>query len=107
MSVNPFRGEVTITIDGKEHLMRLSLGSLAGLEAELGTDGLLPLIQRFEEGRFSTKDLIALLAAGLKGGGWDGSAEDLEQAQIEGGILVAARAAGELLALAFSLPKAE
>ncbi|MEM7243273.1 MAG: gene transfer agent family protein [Pseudomonadota bacterium] len=106
MSANPYRGEVTLTLNGELHHLRLSLGSLAGLEAELGAEGLLPLIQRFEDGQFSSADLIALLFAGLKGGGWTGTVADLEQAEIEGGILAAARSAGEMLALAFSLPKA-
>ena len=107
MSANPYRGEVALTLDGEKHNLRLSLGSLASLEAELGADGLLPLIQRFEQGQFSSADLIALLFAGLIGGGWTGTAEDLQNADIEGGVLAAARAAGEMLALAFSLPKAD
>jgi len=42
--------------------------------------------------------------AGLRGGGWRGSARDLITADIEGGPVRAAEAAAELLARAFAAP---
>ena len=63
------------------------------------------LVERFEAGGFSTRDVLALIVAGLRGGGWGGSASDLIAAEIEGGPLAAARAAAELLARAFMLPE--
>lgn len=102
---NPYRGEVSLTVDGVKRVMRLSLGALAGLEARLGADGLLPLIERFERGAFKTDDLIALLRAGLSGGGWECSEAELRRAEIEGGAMEAARAAGMLLRLTFTLPE--
>ena len=42
--------------------------------------------------------------AGLRGGGWQGSAIDLRTVEIGGGPIEAARAAAELLARAFALP---
>ncbi len=50
---------------------------------------------------------MALLVAGLRGGGWQGDAKDLLAAEIGGGPLAAARVAAELLARAFALPAAE
>ena len=105
MGENPYRGTVELCINGKICSARLNLGALASLEAELGEGGLLPLIERFETGQFSTGDLIDLLFAGLLAQGWDGTKEDLKSAEIEGGILKAAKVAGEMLALAFRLPK--
>lgn len=102
---NPYRGEVALTVDGVERVMRLSLGALAALEARLGAGGLLPLIERFERGAFRTDDLIALLWAGLTGAGWEGSEAELKQAEIAGGAMGAARAAGMLLRLTFTLPE--
>ncbi len=67
--VNPYRGEVLLELDGQEYVLRLSLGVLAELEESLGVGSLLALVERFENGEFSTRDLLALLAAGLKGGG--------------------------------------
>lgn len=101
---NPWRGELTLEIDGQARVMKLTLGALAELEASLGEDSLVSLIERFEAGRFSTRDVLALIVAGLRGGGWQGSAADLRAAEIAGGPLAAARAAGQLLVRAFAMP---
>ncbi|ANT61320.1 hypothetical protein AYJ57_13620 [Salipiger sp. CCB-MM3] len=101
---NPWRGEVALEIDGQRHVMRLTLGALAELEAMLEDGTLLDLVRRFESGSCSTRDVLALIVAGLRGGGWPGTAQDLVSAEIGGGPLLAARAAAELLAHAFALP---
>lgn len=100
---NPMRGEVAITLDGQPHVARLTLGALAELEEALGSQSLLDLVGRFEQGGFKTRDVLAVLLAGLRGGGWQGAADDLLTAQFEGGPMAAARAAAELLARAFRL----
>lgn len=102
---NPWRGEVALTIDGERHLMRLTLGALAELEAGIDSGSLVELAQRFEAGGFSTRDVLALIVAGLRGGGWQGQAKDLLAADIAGGPMAATRAAAELLARAFMLPE--
>lgn len=71
---NPWAGEVAIVLDGERHLAKLTLGALAELEEALETGSLLDLVQRFEEQRFSTRDVLALIVAGLRGGGWQGTA---------------------------------
>ncbi len=101
---NPWAGEVTILLDGKPHVAKLTLGVLAELETTLGTGSLVDLVERFEERRISTRDVLALIIAGLRGGGWQGSPSDLLTVEIGGGPLAAARAAAELLARAFTLP---
>ncbi|GGG64250.1 hypothetical protein GCM10011415_08490 [Salipiger pallidus] len=101
---NPWRGEVALVIDGERHLMKLTLGALAELEASLQEGSLVELVQRFESGGCSTRDVLALIVAGLRGGGWTGTARDLLSAEIEGGPMGAARAAAELLARAFMTP---
>ena len=101
--VNPYRGEVSLVVDGQAHVLRLTLGALAELEAELEAQSLLALVERFESGGFTTRDLLALLAAGLRGGGWKGALPDLLAADIEGGPIGAARIAARLLALSFSV----
>ncbi len=101
---NPWSGEVTLTLNGEPRVAKLTLGALAELEATLETGTLLELAQRFEGGTPSTGDVMALITAGLRGGGWQGSAADLLTADIEGGPVHAARAAAVLLARAFALP---
>lgn len=99
--MNPHRGEVAITLNGETLPMRLTLGALASLEHDLGEDSLLALIERFEQGHFRTDDIVRLLYAGLTGAGWDGAQTDLLAANIEGGPMAAAKAAGRLLKLSF------
>lgn len=103
--VNPYRGEVSLCVNGEDLLLRLNLGSLAELEARLGEDGLLPMIERFETGAFKSTDLIALLTAGLRGAGWDGTEADLRDATLATGPIGAAKCAAELLRVTFSLPE--
>jgi len=103
---NPWTGEVALTIDGEPRVLKLTLGALAELESELKAGTLIELIERFEQGQFSTRDVLALIVAGLRGGGWRGRAADLIASEIAGGPVEAARVAGALLARAFSLPAA-
>ncbi|MCC5973564.1 MAG: gene transfer agent family protein [Rubellimicrobium sp.] len=104
MSGNPFAGETALVIDGARHPAKLTLAALAELETTLGSDTLVDLVERFESGAVSSRDVMALIVAGLRGGGWQGRAEDLLTAEIEGGPLGAARVAAELLARAFAAP---
>ncbi|WIY24223.1 gene transfer agent family protein [Parasedimentitalea psychrophila] len=101
---NPWTGEVALVIDGNPRVMKLTLGALAELEQALAVGSLVELVQRFENGGFSALDVLALIGAGLRGGGTPMSPDDLAQAQIDGGPMAAARAAAELLARAFMTP---
>ena len=100
---NPWRGEVALRLDGELRVAKLTLGALAELEAELGTGTLVELAERFEAGRFAARDVLLLFVAGLRGGGWEGTEEDLLRVEIEGGPVEAARAAAELLVRAFGV----
>lgn len=101
---NPWAGEVALVIDGQARVCKLTLGALAELEGVLGADTLVELVKRFETGGFSSRDVLALIVAGLRGGGWQGNARDLLAAEIDGGIVRASEAAAELLARAFVTP---
>jgi hypothetical protein len=100
---NPHSGEVALTIGGKPRVLKLTLGALAELEETVGaTGGLVALIGRFESGAYSARDVLALIVAGLRGGGWgDASASDLMSAEIAGGPVEAARVAAMLIVRAF------
>lgn len=105
MMANPWTGEVALVIDGERQVLKLTLGALAELEAELQEQSLLALVERFEQGAFSGRDVLALITAGLRGGGWAGTAANLLSSEIEGGPIGAAQAAGQLLARAFAVPE--
>ncbi len=91
-------------IDGQAHVCKLTLGALAELESALGTGTLIDLIRRFEGGAFSGRDVMAVIVAGLRGGGWTGQSSDLITAEIAGGPVGAAKLAATLLARAFETP---
>lgn len=101
---NPWTGEVALVIDGQRRVLKLTLGALAELEQTLEAHSLVDLVSRFEAGGFSGRDVLALVVAGLRGGGADVSPADLMRAEIDGGPVAAARAAAELLARAFMVP---
>lgn len=102
---NPYAGEVDVLIDGVQHRCKLTLGTLAELETALKAGSLVDLMARFESGDFSGSDVLAVVVAGLRGGGWQGQAADLRQAEIAGGPIGAARVAAMLLARAFTPPE--
>lgn len=102
---NPWAGEVVVRLDGQDHVAKLTLGALAEMEAALSAGSLIEVVERFETGRFTARDVIAVLVAGLRGGGWRGGAADLARAEIGGGPVGAARCAAQLLARAFALPE--
>ncbi|WP_299408961.1 gene transfer agent family protein [uncultured Roseobacter sp.] len=103
---NPWRGDVALRINGETQVMRLTLGAIAELEAELKSQSLMAMVERFESSSFTSQDVLALLRAGLRGGKCEISDDALYHAEIEGGPLAAARAAAELLARAFTVPDA-
>lgn len=102
--MNPLAGEVEVTIDGQAHVAKLTLGALAELEDRLGTTSTLELVQRFEQGHASSRDVLSLIVAGLRGGGWQGRIEDLMRAEVGQSPLDAGRIAALLLARAFTPP---
>lgn len=101
---NPWAGEVALVLDGERHLAKLTLGALAELEDQLATGSLVELVERFETGGFSARDVLAVVAAGLRGCGWQGQVGDLLRVEIAGGPMEAAAVAGRLLARAFTAP---
>lgn len=91
-------------VDGTAHVGRLTLGALAELETRLGTGTIVELVERFERAAFSSADVLAVIVAGLRGGGLRVTAEDLLSADLCGGPVGAAKVAAELLTRAFALP---
>lgn len=100
---NPFQGEVQLWLDGQPHQARLTLGALVELETELGAESMVALVERFESGRFSSRDVAAVLLAGLRACGWTGDMARLMGSDLRGGPVAAAQAAALLLARAFRI----
>ncbi|KQT88237.1 gene transfer agent family protein [Aurantimonas sp. Leaf443] len=105
MAVNRRRGEVAATIDGREQVLCLTLGALAELEDAFGADDLTALAGRFSSGRLSARDLMRVLAAGLRGAGTPADETAVASMRIEGGAAGAAAVAAALLTAAFGTPE--
>jgi hypothetical protein len=101
---NPFRGEVGLTVNGEPHNLRLSLGALVELEADLGETSVLGLVERIEAGELSSRDILAIVRAGLFGAGVRMALKDVADAEIDGGAIAIADAAARLIARAFGVP---
>lgn len=99
---NPLAGEVELTLNGEVHVLKLTLGALAELEAELASETLLDLVRRCESGGARIQDILLLLHAGLRGGGWQGNPDELRSADIQGGLGEASRVAAMLLVRSFA-----
>jgi Phage tail tube protein, GTA-gp10 len=98
---NPRRGEVALLADGKSRAMRLTLAALAELETSFAVDNLAALGERFGSGQLSSRDVIRILGAGLRGAG--ARMEDGEVAALafDEGLAGAIRAAVALLEATF------
>jgi hypothetical protein len=98
---NPLRGEVVLRVEGRDRILRLSLGALAALESALQADGLVALAERLERGGARADDVIDILTAGFLGAGAPLSREEVAALRIDGGAAAAVGAAMALVALAF------
>ena len=78
MRANGVRGEVIATLAGADRRLCLTLGALAEIETALGCDGLTALAERMRA--LSARDLGAVLAALLRGGGEDAFADAVLEA---------------------------
>ena len=101
MAANRRRGEVAAIIDGRECRLCLTLGALAELETAFGVDDLGALAARFTGGKLAARDIIAIVAAGLRGAGAAVDDDEVARMSIEGGLAGFARVAAELLIATF------
>lgn len=66
---NPHRGEVSLDLGGRRHVLRLTLQALAEIEAAFAVQGLDALGARLGGGKLGATDLMRLLGALVRGGG--------------------------------------
>ena len=94
MEINGVRGEASAILAGVERRLCLTLGALAEIETALGLESVEALVGRMRA--LSGRDLMAVLAALLRGGGEGELAADIGRAAID------PREAAEAVAKAFA-----
>ncbi len=98
---NHHRGEIEAEIGGVRRRLVLTLGALAELESAFGAGDLVALAERFGSGRLSARDLVRIIAAGLRGAGEKVSDEEVAGMAIAGGAQGYVRVAASLIAATF------
>jgi hypothetical protein len=98
---NLHRGEIEAELGGVRRTLVLTLGALAELEAAFGADDLVALSERFGSGRLSARDLIRIIAAGLRGAGDAVSDDEVAAMAVKGGATAYVRIAADLIAATF------
>jgi hypothetical protein len=99
--VNKRRGEVALHLGDSCYTLCLTLGALAELEEAFGVEDLMALAERFGTGRLSSRDLLRLLAAALRGGGHDLNDAEVAGLPLSEGIEPVASAIADLLVVTF------
>jgi hypothetical protein len=98
---NKYRGEIDAELGGRRRTLVLTLGALAELESAFGADDLVALAERFGTGRLSARDLVRILAAGLRGAGEAVSDDEVAAMAVPGGASGYVRIAADLIAATF------
>jgi hypothetical protein len=98
---NLHRGEIEAEIGGAKRRLVLTLGALAELEAAFGADDLVALAERFGTGRLRSRDLVAIIAAGLRGAGEAVSDDEVARMAVADGAPGYVRIAADLIAATF------
>ena len=98
---NIHRGEIGADIGGVKRTLVLTLGALAELESAFGAGDLVALAERFGSGRLSARDLVRIIAAGLRGAGESISDDEVAALTIDGGAAGYVRLAADLIAATF------
>jgi len=98
---NRHRGEIEAEIGGRRRTLVLTLGALAELEDAFGADDLVALAERFGSGRLKARDLMRIIAAGLRGAGEDVTDDDVAAMAMPDGAAGYVRVAADLIAVTF------
>lgn len=98
---NIYRGEISADLGGRRRTLVLTLGALAELESAFGAGDLVALAERFGTGRLSARDLVRIIAAGLRGAGETVSDDEVAAMAVDGGAAGYVRVAADLITATF------
>ncbi|MEZ5799224.1 MAG: gene transfer agent family protein [Nitratireductor sp.] len=98
---NLHRGEIAAVIDGREHRLCLTLGALAELETSFAVNSLPALVAQLSKGVLTSRQVCAIIAAGLHGGGSTLSLQEVASMHFEDGASGMTDIVARLLAATF------
>ncbi len=98
---NRYRGEIEAELGGHRRTLVLTLGALAELEAAFDADDLAALAERFGTGHMKARDLVHIIAAGLRGAGETVRDDEVAAMTAPGGVTTYVRIAADLIAATF------
>ena len=98
---NHHRGEIEAEIGGERRRLVLTLGALAELESAFGAGDLVALAERFGSGRLRARDLVCIIAAGLRGAGESASDDEVARMAVADGAHGYVRIASALIEATF------
>jgi hypothetical protein len=98
---NKHRGEIEAELGGRKRVLVLTLGALAELEAAFGAEDMVALAERFGAGRMKARDLVRIIAAGLRGAGESLTDDEVAAMTAPDGAQGYVRIAAELIAATF------
>jgi hypothetical protein len=102
---NHHRGEIEAEIGSARRKLVLTLGALAELEAAFGAGDLVALAERLGSGRLTARDLICIIAAGLRGAGEAVTDDEVARMAVAGGVHGYVGIAGALIEATFGEPQ--
>lgn len=100
---NLHRGEIEAEIGGTRRKLVLTLQSLAELEAAFGAEDLVALAERFGSGRMRARDLVRIIAAGIRGAGEAVTDDAVARMSVPDGAAGYVRIAGALIQATFGV----
>lgn len=83
---NHHRGEISAQLGGKSYVLCLTLQGLSELEALFEVSDLLSLVQRLEAGKFSARQITAILGVGLRCAGEQISDQEVSALSSDTGV---------------------
>ena len=98
---NRHRGEIEAELGGQNYTLVLTLGALAEIENAYGGEDMIAIAERFEGGRIKASDAIKVIGAGLRGGGFTFSDDEVSKLSVAGGAAGYLRIVAELLKATF------
>ena len=102
---NPQRGEITAELNGSQWTLCLTLGALAELENKFSSSSLMDLVGKFSAGNLSSREILHILGAGLRGGGHDLADGDVAEMRSPNGATGYAKIVAQLLNATFGEPQ--